>query len=130
MVTSYDVAGLGELVEHMDIMHVPPEHTLFEYPAPQAQEPHLYILDTGFVSTAMDVQHMHHKQTGDQKMLRHRLAKHGTGAVLGMAGFVMHSEHLNIIAMTASTNTHCQLFRLPRTRCDELHLEVATECDQ
>ena len=48
--------------------------------APQAQEPHLYILDTGFVSTAMDVQHMHHKQTGDQKMLRHRLAKHGTGA--------------------------------------------------
>ena len=80
MVTSYDVAGLGELVEHMDIMHVPPEHTLFEYPAPQAQEPHLYILDTGFVSTAMDVQHMHHKQTGDQKMLRHRLAKHGTGA--------------------------------------------------
>ena len=50
------------------------------------------------------------------------------GAVLGMAGFVMHSEHLNIIAMTATTNSHCQLFRLPRTRCDELERSLPELC--
>eukprot|EP00965_Chrysotila_dentata_P002401 78055-Pleurochrysis_carterae.AAC.1 len=84
----YDVPGLAELLDYMDIMNVPPNFTLFVYPSEQESGSYLYILDTGFVSTATDVLTLNHKAQ-DQTMLRHRLAKHGTGAVRNRANKLM-----------------------------------------
>ena len=63
-----------------------------------------------------------HSAKGEQNNPRHRLAKYGAGAILGVAAFVTPDDMpgLNIMPTAAISDTYCQLLRLPRSRCDEL----------
>ncbi len=53
---------------------------------------------------------------------RHRLAKYGPGAILGVASFVTPDDmpSLTVMPTAAISDNYCQLLRLPRSRCDEL----------
>ena len=117
-------------------------------PSDGTQPPYLYVLDRGNVSSYAtlgatlgdegDEEQQGDGRGGEQSIgaelnaslsrsqgetnPRHRLAKYGPGAILGVAGFVTPSEmpDLNIMPTAAISDTYCQLLRLPRSRCDDL----------
>jgi anti-anti-sigma regulatory factor len=147
MRASYGARELEALFEHCDIMLVPPNFTVVSSAVPThpssdgTQPPYLYVLDRGNVSSyatlggeglgneevgapdsiGADLNAGLSRSTGDTN-LRHRLAKYGAGAILGVASFVtpVDMPDLNILPTAAISDTYCQLLRLPRSRCDEL----------
>ena len=100
------------------------------------EEPHLYILDRGHISAyatlggdiGADAEALGGQSEnvnlakGEQSNPRHRLAKYGAGAILGVATFVTPDDMpgLNIMPTAAISDTYCQLLRLSRSRCDDL----------
>ena len=124
----------------------PASHSPATHPpaADGTQPPYLYILDRGHVSSyAMLAGDTHDTPRGETQQdsigsdmsanisrgaesnnPRHRLAKYGPGAILGVASFVtpLDMPDLNIMPTAAISDTYCQLLRLPRSRCDELEV--------
>ena len=146
MRASYGARELEELFEHCDIMLIPPNFTVVTsphqevrhhpfQPVPAAENTFLYVLDRGNVSSYATLGGDHNEQDaaaptdvttniprGQESNPRHRLAKYGPGAILGVASFVtpVDMPDLNIMPTAAISDTYCQLLRLPRSRCDEL----------
>ena len=148
---SYGAKDLDDIFPFFDIVLIPPNYTVVSSTsALEAQTPFLYVLDRGHVSAyAMlggdpaSIQPPQAAQPADASAAstdvgaalaqalardksssdpRHRLAKYGPGAILGVAAFVTPDDmpSLNIMPTAAVSDTYCQLLRLPRSRCDEL----------
>lgn len=150
MRASYGAKDLDELFDYMDIVLIPPNLTVVSSHNPGAlggtndgtTPPYLYVLDRGHISAyatlGSDIamgrgaeagagvgssgQEDISLAKGEQNNPRHRLAKYGAGAILGVAAFVTPDDmpDLNIMPTAAISDTYCQLLRLPRSRCDEL----------
>jgi len=126
MLSSYGSRDLEQLIDFMDVMLVPPHTTVSTYPHDEESlgEPHLYILDRGYVSAfaTLDKSYINDSDDTGDSAPRHRLAKYGPGTILGVSSFVMPQElpGLTIMPMVSVSDTYCQLLRLPRSRCDAL----------
>ena len=143
MYASYGAKDLEELFDHMDVVLIPPNLIVVSSHHPNAlmpassdgtSPPYLYFLDRGHISAYAtlggdisgadlnDDSNNVHLAKGEQNNPRHRLAKYGAGAILGVASFVTPDDMpgLNIMPTAAISDTYCQLLRLPRSRCDEL----------
>jgi hypothetical protein len=124
--------NVDDLFEYFDIMIIPPHYTVVSAaptglnvaPAPDGSlPPYLYIIDSGYVSafytTVGDEQP---SRSGGDGNPRHRLAKYGPGAILGVASFVTPDDMPSLTMMPTAfiSDEYTQLLRLPRSRCDEL----------
>ena len=124
--------NVDDLFEYFDIMIIPPHYTVVSAaptginvaPAPDGSlPPYLYIIDSGYVSafytTVSDEQP---SRSGGDGNPRHRLAKYGPGAILGVASFVTPDDMPSLTMMPTAfiSDEYTQLLRLPRSRCDEL----------
>uniref|UniRef100_A0A6S9X590 STAS domain-containing protein n=1 Tax=Chrysotila carterae TaxID=13221 RepID=A0A6S9X590_CHRCT len=104
---------LGELIDYMDLVLLPPSTVVYDEARPSKSAPCLYVIDSGYVVVTFD------PFMQEELSARRRIGKMGSGALLGTSSFLTHWMGREQLMMPASavTDTFSQVLCLPAARC-------------